>query len=157
MNNNDINKLNVYIFLSTNINFDPLTMLNTTIYPPPTHTHTHTFCISLAQASFFTFLNINFSLSSIYCLDKLTNHFSSNVCKTYKYVLFGWWPFPKRPVSQRFVPFRGILTITFAVNIHLAESHCLQMEISDNMRVYSETPRWIHYHICFKHDQLQSD
>lgn len=68
-----------------------------------------------------------------------------------------WWPFPKRPVSQRFVPFGGILTITFAVNIHLAESNCFQMEIFDNMRVYSETPHWIHYHICFKHDQLQSD
>lgn len=68
-----------------------------------------------------------------------------------------WWPFPKRPVSQCFVPFGGILTITFAVNIHLAESNCFQMEIFDNMRVYSETPHWIHYHICFKHDQLQSD
>lgn len=43
------------------------------------------------------------------------------------------------------------------MNIHLAESNCFQMEISDNMRVYSETPHWIHYHICFKHDQLQSD
>lgn len=31
------------------------------------------------------------------------------------------------------------------------------MEISDNMKVYSEKSHWIHYHICFKHDQLQSD
>lgn len=68
-----------------------------------------------------------------------------------------WWPFPKTAVSQRFVPFGGILTITFAVNIHLAESNCFQMEISDNMRVYSEKSHWIYYHICFKHDQLQSD
>lgn len=61
-----------------------------------------------------------------------------------------WWPFPLCTIWW-------ILTITFAVNIHLAESNCFQMEISDNMRVYSETPRWIHYHMCFKHDQLQSD